>query len=286
MNMNKNITYNKRKVTLVGRKLKTQDFAPFCALVNPDMNKVRLSDFNGRIKVITTFMSLDSEICADQVLEFEKRAANILDDIAVIGISKDLPFAQKRFGTVHGIEKVELLSDYRRSSFGVNYGLLIKELDLLARALVVIDKNNTIRYIHVLDDAARSPDIHEWFNSIEKIIKTPAPEIKENAKPRCKPCEGGTPPLDGESIGKQLKTVSNWILDENKITRSFEFKNFKEAKYFVDLVAVIAEEQGHHPDLKLWYNKLQIELTTHAVGGLSANDFIMAGLIDELHQDA
>lgn len=102
----------------------------------------------------------------------------------------------------------------------------------------------------------------------------------------CIPCEEGGDPLSQVEESKHLKEVDRkWILlttDAHKIRRQFTFKDFKEAIAFVNEVAKIAEEEGHHPDIYIFYNKVQIDLFTHAVGGLSENDFIMAAKIDKL----
>lgn len=99
----------------------------------------------------------------------------------------------------------------------------------------------------------------------------------------CKPCEGGTPSMPKEKIDRLLAEYRGWqLLEDKKILKEFKFKDFVEAKYFLDLIAVIAEEQGHHPGISIIYNKVKITLTTHAAGGLTENDFIMAKLIDEV----
>lgn len=103
----------------------------------------------------------------------------------------------------------------------------------------------------------------------------------------CVPCEGGTPPLPKEKEDELIIHVPNWQLlrdEAHKIRRQFKFKNFTEAIAFVDKVANIAESEGHHPDIKIVYNKVQLDLFTHAVGGLSENDFIMAAKIDQLQK--
>lgn len=104
-------------------------------------------------------------------------------------------------------------------------------------------------------------------------------------KKHCVPCEGGMPPLSSEKEEQLIKQVSNWLLlrdGTRRIRRMFTFKNFKEAIAFVNKVADLAESEGHHPDIKIVYNKVQLDLFTHAVGGLSENDFIMASKIDRL----
>ena len=99
---------------------------------------------------------------------------------------------------------------------------------------------------------------------------------------KCVPCEGGTPPLDAGKISTYLEQLrSQWeVLDQKKIRKEFKFKSFKEAIAFVNTVADLAESEGHHPDIHVLYNRVVIELWTHAVGGLSENDFILAAKIE------
>lgn len=108
----------------------------------------------------------------------------------------------------------------------------------------------------------------------------------------CVPCEGGTPPLSDEKENELKKEVPEWILLRgdtsassvqvlvHKLRRQFSFKTFMDAIAFVEKVAQVAEKEQHHPDIYIFYNKVQLELFTHAVGGLSENDFIMARKID------
>lgn len=103
------------------------------------------------------------------------------------------------------------------------------------------------------------------------------------SKQKCVPCEGGTPPLTKEESEKLLAQVSDqWKLNEKSISADFKFKNFKESMAFINKVADIAESEGHHPDIYIYYAKVRLELSTHAIGGLSINDFIMASKIDTL----
>jgi Pterin-4a-carbinolamine dehydratase len=101
---------------------------------------------------------------------------------------------------------------------------------------------------------------------------------------KCVPCEGGTPPLKGEDIQNNKSQLKNdWkVVDDTKIRHEFKFKDFKGAMAFVNRVADVAEEEGHHPDIHIHYNKVLIELWTHAIGGLSENDFIMAAKVERL----
>ena len=99
---------------------------------------------------------------------------------------------------------------------------------------------------------------------------------------KCFPCEGGMPPLTPEQIMRYLPEVPGWEVKDNiRIFKNFQFKNFKDAMTFVDTVAALAEEEGHHPDILIHgWNKVRLELTTHAIKGLSENDFILAAKIN------
>lgn len=283
--MPKTIQFKGAALTLVGRTLKEGDNAPDFRVISADLKEIKFSDFSPGIKVITSFPSLDTPVCDLQVKEFNRKAASFSPGLAVLGISKDLPFAQKRFCSDNNIHNLTLLSDYKYSSFGINYGLLLKELNLLARSIFILDKNNVIRYIQVVEELSLAPDYEDALKNLEKVINSPEASFKRSLSLKCKPCEGGTPALAKEKIEKLIAQSGGWQLVEDpargsKIIKEFKFKDFIEAKYFLDLVSIIAEEQGHHPGLNLIYNKLKVSLATHAAGGLTENDFIMADLLN------
>ena len=107
--------------------------------------------------------------------------------------------------------------------------------------------------------------------------------LKDELPQKCIPCEGGVPAMPKEKIERLLAEYRGWqLVEDKKLLKEFKFKDFKEAMRFVNLIANIAEEQGHHPSITIIYNKVKITLTTHAAGGLTENDFIMAKLIDEV----
>lgn len=281
--MSRSVTFKGNPVTLVGRHVKTGMIAPDFKAVSADSKETGLADFQGKVKIINFFLSIDTPVCDLQVKEFNIRAAGFSPDVVVLGISKDLPFAQKRFCEANNIKNVSTLSDYKFSSFGLNYGVLVKEMNLLARGVVIIDKNDVIRYFRIAEELTAPPDYEDALKNLTEIIKNPALTVKEELPAKCKPCEGGVAPLPKDKVDKLLAQHRGWELIEDKeLVKKFKFKDFVEAKYFVDLVSIIAEEQGHHPRLTLDYNRLKITLTTHAAGGLTENDFIMARIIDEL----
>ena len=104
----------------------------------------------------------------------------------------------------------------------------------------------------------------------------------ELAKKKCIPCEGGVPPLTIEQVQNYLKNVKGWKLNNNYIEKEYRFKTYLEGLNFVYAVGELAEDEGHHPDMFLGYKKLRIILTTHAIEGLSENDFILATKIDQI----
>lgn len=270
-------------LTLAGRPIKEGVIAPDFKVISQDLKEVTLNDFKNKIKILTSFPSLDTPVCDMQVKEFNKKAANLSKDISIIGISKDLPFAQARFCSDNDIKNVSVLSDYRFSSFGINYGLLIKELNLLARSVIIADKKNAVRYVQIVNELTTPPNYDEVLNSLNGILQKQDIPLKEEAPSRCIPCEGGIAPLPKEKIDKLLAEHRQWqLVEDKKISKEFKFKDFAEAKYFLDTVSVIAEDQGHHPTMTIVYNKVKITFTTHAAGGLTANDFIMARIVDEI----
>lgn len=281
--MSKNIKFKGSPLTLVGRAVKVGMTAPDFKAIAPDLKDIGLSDFKGKIKVITSFPSLDTPVCDLQVKEFNKKAQGFSPEVVVLGISKDLPFAQQRFCLANDIKSMLVLSDYRYSSFGINYGLLIKELNLLARAVLILDKTDIIRYLEIVEELTSAPNYEKALKGLDEVIRTSGNNPQQELTSRCKPCEGGILPLAKDKVEKMLARHQGWqLVEDKKLVKEFKFRDFIEAKYFLDLVSLVAEEQGHHPILNLSYNRLKITLTTHAIGGLSENDFILAKIIDEL----
>ena len=270
-------------LTLVGRNLKLNTAAPDFKVISTDLKEVTLKDFKDKIKIITSFPSSDTPVCDLQVKEFNKKAVAFSKDIVVLGISKDLPFAQKRFCDLNNIKNVITLSDYRFSSFGINHGLLIKELNLLARSVSIVDKINVLRYMQIAPEVTSQLNYESALTALGDVVSNPQAKTHETLPSHCKPCEAGSGALTKEEIGKLIAQYNNWqLVEDKKIVKEFKFKDFIEAKYFLDLISVIAEEQGHHPTFTLSYNKLKITLTTHSVSGLSENVFIMARIIDSV----
>lgn len=281
--MTKAIHFKGAPLTLVGRSLKNGMIAPDFRVVDQGLKEVSLAAFKGRVKIFTSFPSLDTPVCDLQVKEFNKKAAVLSKDAAIVGISKDLPFAQARFCHDNSIANISVLSDYRYSSFGINYGLLIKELNLLCRSVIIADKNDVIRYIQIIDELTSPPNYDDALNNLKDILQMPESVVLEGLPPRCAPCEGGAAPLPKETVDRLLAQSRGWqLIEDKKISKEFKFKDFVEAKYFLDMVSEVAQAQSHHPAMAIIYNKIKITLTTYSAGGLTENDFIMARIIDEM----
>src|SRR6266568_7925680 len=137
---------------------KVGEKAPAFRVVDNGMAAVTLADFQGKVKIISAVPSLDTPVCDMETRRFNQEAATLPDKVAVLTISMDLPFAQKRWCGAAGIDKVRTLSDYRERSFGLGYGVLIKELLLLTRAVFVVDAAGIIRYIQIVPEVTGEPD--------------------------------------------------------------------------------------------------------------------------------
>lgn len=166
----KTITFGGNPVTLSGEQVKAGDKAPEFTAIDNSLKPVKLSDFKGKLKLISVFPSIDTSVCSVQNHKFNKAASDFGDKGAFIAISNDLPFALKRFCGAEGITNLVTLSDHRDLEFGTNYGFLIKELRLLARGVVVIDKGNVIRYVEYVPEIASEPNYEAALSALKELI--------------------------------------------------------------------------------------------------------------------
>ncbi len=159
----KKVNFKKHPVTLSGNLPLLGVAAPSFSLVKTDLATISLEDFKGKTLVLNIFPSLDTGVCATSVRKFNQLAANMKDTL-VLAISKDLPFAHSRFCTTEGIENVIPLSDFRNTSFSKDYGLLMEDgplQGLLARAVVIIDPDQIVRYVQLVPEITQEPDYDE-----------------------------------------------------------------------------------------------------------------------------
>ena len=151
------VTMRGNPLTLVGPEITVGQKAPDFTVVTNDMETVTLADYAGKALALVSVPSLDTPVCAVETRRFNAEAAKLGEDVRILTISMDLPFAQKRWCGAMGIDKVITLSDHREASFGLNYGVLIKELRLLARTVFVVDKMGNITYTEIVREVADEP---------------------------------------------------------------------------------------------------------------------------------
>jgi thioredoxin-dependent peroxiredoxin len=163
------VTMKGKPLTLLGTELKVGDMAPDVNLVANDLSVVKLSSYRGKVCIISAVPSLDTSVCSMETRRFNVESAKLGPDIIILTVSMDLPFAQKRWCGAEGVERVITLSDYRNADFGKAYGVLIKELHLLARTVFVIDKQGVIRYIQAVKELATEPDYNAVLDAVKKI---------------------------------------------------------------------------------------------------------------------
>jgi len=170
MNERKNIiTMKGNPLTLLGPDVNVGDKAPEFTVLDSELNRVSLNDFAGKVKVISVTPSLDTSVCDLQLRRFNHEAASLPRDVVVLNLSMDLPFAISRFCTAAGIDRVKALSDHRDASFGGSYGVLIKELRLLARSIFILDKDNIVRYREIVPEQSQHPDYDKALNALNMI---------------------------------------------------------------------------------------------------------------------
>ncbi|AUJ25985.1 MULTISPECIES: thiol peroxidase [Virgibacillus] len=164
-----NVTFQHKPVTLLGTEVQVGDQAPNFRVLTTDLQDATLDDYKGKIKLISVVPSIDTGVCADQTKRFNEEASAI-GNVQVLTVSMDLPFAQKRWVTEHNIDKLEMLSDHRNANFGHQYGVLIKELRLLTRAIFIIDRNDKVQYVEYVSEVSNHPDYEAALEAAKKAI--------------------------------------------------------------------------------------------------------------------
>jgi thiol peroxidase len=163
------ITLHGNSLTLVGAELKVGDPAPDFEVLDNDLKPVKFSSFRGKVCVLSAVPSLDTPVCDMETRRFNTEAVNIGPNVAILTISMDLPFAQKRWCAAAGVDKLVTLSDHRDAAFGKAYGVLIKELRLLARVVFVVDRKGVIQYIQTVKEVGKEPDYNAVLAAVKKL---------------------------------------------------------------------------------------------------------------------
>ncbi|MBX6377946.1 MAG: thiol peroxidase [Clostridia bacterium] len=157
-------------VTLIGPALKPGDIAPDFRAVATDLSEKRLGDFAGKVRLIASVPSLDTPVCDQETRRFNQEATGLGEDVVVLVVSMDLPFAQKRWCGAAGVDRVVTLSDHRDASFGEAYGVLIKGHRLLSRAVFVVGRDGRLTYVEYVPSAPEHPRYEEVLAAVRSAL--------------------------------------------------------------------------------------------------------------------
>ncbi len=163
------VTMKGNPLTLSGNEVKVGQDAPDCTVVANDLSEVKLSSYKGKKVILLTVPSLDTGICDTETKRFNQEAAKLGDNVKVLAVSMDLPFAQKRWCAAARAQNVQTLSDYKNTEVGTNFGVLIKELKLLARSIFVLDSKGKIQYTQLVKEVTTEPDYNAVLDAVKKV---------------------------------------------------------------------------------------------------------------------
>ena len=162
------VTFKGKPLTLLGAEIKPGQTAPTFKVVGKDLADIVFESFRGKMVVLSVAPSLDTPVCAMQTRRFNKEATELSNDVVILSVSMDLPFALARFCGAEGINRVIAASDYKYRAFGETYGVLVRELGLLARAVFVVDKNAKVVYVEYVPEMTNEPN----YASALRAVKT------------------------------------------------------------------------------------------------------------------
>lgn len=166
-----NVTFQQNPVTLLGKEVAIGDKAPDFTVLSNDLKPVTLNDSKGKIRLISVVPSLDTGVCSLQTKKFNEEASALGEEVEVLTISVDLPFAQARWVKAEDANNVKTLSDHRDLSFGEAYGAAIKELRLLARSIFVVDKDDNVAYVEYVNEVTDHPDYEKAIAAVKKLTE-------------------------------------------------------------------------------------------------------------------
>jgi thiol peroxidase len=163
------VTMRGNPLTLVGNEVKVGQAAPDFVALDNNLAPIKLSAYRGRLCIISSVPSLDTPVCDIETRKFNEEASKLGDKVQILTISMDLPFAQKRWCRSAGANKIQTLSDHREAQFGIAYGVLIKELRLLARAVFLVDVKGILQYTQLVKEIVNEPNYDEIWSALNKI---------------------------------------------------------------------------------------------------------------------
>ncbi len=164
------VTFKGNPLTLVGNEVKVGQRAPDFVAIDNNLSRVRFSSYLGKLCIISSVVSLDTPVCDTQTRKFNEEASRLGPNVVILTISMDLPFAQKRWCGAASVNRLQTLSDHRDASFGMAYGVLIKELRLLARAVFIVDQREVLKYRQLVQEVTNEPDYGAVLDQLKKLI--------------------------------------------------------------------------------------------------------------------
>ena len=163
------ITMKGAPLTLIGNEISVGDAAPDAELLDTGLSPVRISSFRSKVLVISTVPSLDTPVCDVETRRFNEEAAGLGENVRILTVSMDLPFAQARWCGAAGIERVQTLSDHRDAAFGEAWGVLIRDLRLLARCVFVVDREGRVVYVQLVKELTEEPDYEAVLAAVREL---------------------------------------------------------------------------------------------------------------------
>ncbi len=164
------VTFKGNPMTLLGPEIKVGDQAPHFKLVGNDLADIECKFFHGKVRVLSVAPSIDTPVCATQTRTFNKEAIGLAEDVVILSVSLDLPFALKRFCGAEGIDRVITASDYKYHAFGEAYGVCIRELGLLTRAVFVVNRDDKIVHAEYVPEVTNEPDYSEALKAVKAAL--------------------------------------------------------------------------------------------------------------------
>lgn len=164
------ITFGGDKVTLLGKQVEVGQEAPDFKATKNDLSEFNSEDLKGKVVVYSIAPSLDTSVCAIQAKKFNHDALDLSNDVVIVTVTEDLPFAQKRFCANEDIKNLEMVSDYKEREFGEKYGFLIDELKLLARGVVVVDKEGVIKHVEYVEEVTNEVDFDAALEAVKELV--------------------------------------------------------------------------------------------------------------------
>ena len=161
------VRFKGNPLTLIGPELKAGDKAPEFSLLAKDLSETKLSGYKGKTVLLNVVPSLDTPVCSQQTKRFNEEAAKFPANVEVLTVSVDLPFAQTRWCGAANADKIKALSDHRDASFGKAFGVLIKELRLLARSVFIVGPDDKVQYAEYVKEVTTHPDYEKALNALK-----------------------------------------------------------------------------------------------------------------------